>query len=173
MRRSSELLAFVSAETGWDPGPLSSLLKTYYGQRILLLGLGNTLKADDGVGPHICERIKDKISAEVLDVGTVPENYLGPITRYDADVVLLIDAADLGQQLGSIGIYHHTVLRSGSLSTHTPSISLLLNAMRQGKKMPVLLLGIQPACLELGESMSPDVQEAAETLISVLQEVFG
>ena len=51
------------------------------GSRTVVLGVGNTLKGDDGVGPLVCERLAGKISATVIDAGTVPENHIGPIAK--------------------------------------------------------------------------------------------
>ena len=57
-------------------------LSSLRGTKTLIVGIGNTLKADDAAGPLICQKLKEaRISAEVLDTGTVPENYIQLIIK--------------------------------------------------------------------------------------------
>jgi len=49
-------------------------LRKLRGYRTIIVGIGNTLKGDDGAGPLVCQQLYGKVCAGVMDVGTVPEN---------------------------------------------------------------------------------------------------
>ena len=53
---------------------LSEQLKILVGSSAVILGIGNTLKGDDAVGPFLCEQLSGKVCAEVIDAGTVPDH---------------------------------------------------------------------------------------------------
>jgi hydrogenase 3 maturation protease len=78
------------------------LLGSLSGQRTIILGVGQRLRADDGLGPEICARIAGQVHTEVIDAGPVPENFIGPILRSRPQNVILIDAVDLGLAPGSV-----------------------------------------------------------------------
>jgi hydrogenase 3 maturation protease len=70
------------------------------GSKTIILGIGNTLKGDDGAGPAVCERIAGKICAEVIDAGTVPENYIQSIIKKAPQNLIIIDAVDFKSSEG-------------------------------------------------------------------------
>jgi len=138
----------------------------------LIVGIGNTLKADDGVGPLICQQLAGKVSAELINAGTVPENYIQPIIRKTPQNLLVIDAIDFGGSAGEIRIFKPSQLNSIIISTHTLSPDLFVNMIRREIKVDVYFIGIQPAQTQLGQSVSPPVSQAAKRLINTLAEIF-
>src|SRR4030042_5124329 len=91
------------------------------GSKTLIVGIGNTLKGDDGAGPLVCERLTGKICIEVIDAGTVPENYIQTIIKKAPQNLLIIDAIDFGASPGTIDIFRPEQLGSFVLSQHTLS----------------------------------------------------
>jgi hydrogenase maturation protease len=66
---------------GTDENVLAQL-KKLRGPKTVIVGIGNILKGDDGVGPLICQQLRgNEICAELIDAGTVPENYIQPIVH--------------------------------------------------------------------------------------------
>ena len=55
-----------------------NLLQRGDGKKILLLGMGNFLRGDDGFGPWVIRHLKDKTSLMLLDAGANPENMFVP-----------------------------------------------------------------------------------------------
>jgi len=51
------------------------------GSKTVIVGMGNVLKGDDGAGPLICQQLNGKVCAELIDAGTVPENYIQTIKK--------------------------------------------------------------------------------------------
>ena len=143
------------------------------GSKTVIVGIGNTLKGDDGAGPLICEQLRQAgVSAEVIDAGTVPENYIQPIIKKTPQNLLIIDAIDFGAAPGVINIFKPEQLSSSVISTHILSPHLFLDMIRQDIDVDVYFVGIQPAQTKLGQSVSAAVKEAIQWLVRSLAEIF-
>ena len=138
------------------------------GKRILLLGVGNRLRGDDAVGSLMVDCLEGKVDIPLIDAGDVPENYLGPIEEASAEVVLVVDATDMGGEVGDVAIFDIEQVQSMSVSTHTANLGLLFQVMPPERRPQVILLGIQPGTMELGQGLSESVQETLESLAEIL-----
>ncbi len=151
---------------------LSEQLSSLSGSKTLIVGIGNTIKADDGAGPLVCQNLTDKTSAELLDTATVPENYIQPIIKKAPQTLLIIDAIDFSASPGSIKIFKPQQLNSIVISTHTLSPHLFVKMIRRNLDVDVYFIGLQPAQTQLGQPVSPPVAEAIQKLTDVLAELF-
>jgi len=148
---------------------LSKLL----GSSTVIVGIGNILKGDDGAGPRVCERLKQaKVSAGLIDAGTVPENYIQTIIKKAPRTLLVIDAIEFGAEAGTIRIFEPRQLNSHVISTHTLSPRLFVDIICRSIRVDVYFVGIQPAQTQLGESISAAVSRAIEQLSGVIAEIF-
>ncbi|NQT02661.1 MAG: hydrogenase 3 maturation endopeptidase HyCI [Planctomycetes bacterium] len=139
----------------------------------VIVGIGNTLKGDDGAGPLVCEQLKHaKVSADLIDAGTVPENYIQPIIKKAPQNLLVIDAIDFGATPGTIGIFEPEQLSSHVISTHSLSPRLFVDMVCQDISIDVYFVGIQPAQIQLGQSISQQVSLAIKQLSQTLAEIF-
>jgi hydrogenase 3 maturation protease len=138
----------------------------------LIVGIGNTLKGDDGAGPLVCEQLSGKVCAELIDAGTVPENYIQTIIKKSPHNMLIIDAVDFGAPAGTINIFKSEQLKSYAFSTHTLSPRLFADMVRQEIKVDVYFIGIQPAQMQFGQPKSAQVSEAIQWLVGALTEIF-
>jgi hydrogenase maturation protease HycI len=139
----------------------------------IILGIGNILKGDDAAGPLVCEQlIAAKISAEIIDAGTVPENYIQRIIKISPQTLLVIDAIEFGAEAGTIKVFEPQQLDSHVISTHTLSPRLFVDIIRRSIQLDVYFIGIQPAQTQLGQPVSAAVSRAIERLSGVLAEVF-
>src|SRR4030042_3394668 len=138
----------------------------------VIVGIGNTLKGDDGVGPMVCEQIRGKVCAEVIDTGTVPENYIQKIIKKAPQNLLIIDAIDFGASAGTINIFKPEQLGSFVLSTHTLSPRLFVDIICGSIPADVYFIGIQPAQVQLGQQISEQVNEAIHRLTGRLAGIF-
>lgn len=134
---------------------------------MVLLGVGNTLLSDDGVGCSIA----DSFTAEgwiTYNGGTAPENFTAPIRRLDPKLLVIVDAAEMGLPAGSIRIIPHDQIDDTSIGTHMLPLSHLIHYL--SSDIPeILFIGVQPATIEPGVGLSPSVRDAAATLIEVLK----
>jgi len=149
-------------------------LSKLHGSKTLIVGIGNTLKGDDGAGPLICERLRDAgVGAELIDVGTVPENYIQPIIKKAPENLLIIDAIDFGASAGAIELFKPEQLSSSVISTHILSPRLFLDMIRSELEVDAYFVGIQPAQTKLGQSVSADVNDAIRLVVHILTEIFA
>ena len=133
--------------------------------KVGVLGIGNTLRSDDGVGSLLAVRIKEKVRFTVYDAGSSPENYLGKIIKDNPGTVLIIDAVDSGGQPGNFRIWEKEEFKTVNLfSTHNASLSLTINYLQSHIKADILILGIQPKTLAFGDILSPEVHGALTQL---------
>ena len=143
------------------------------GSRTLIVGIGNILKGDDGAGPILCEQLRRKgTCAEIIDVGTVPENYIQPIVEKAPHNLLIIDAMDFGASPGTISIFKPEQLSSVVTSTHTLSPHFFAEMVCNNIKVDVYFVGIQPAQIGLGQTVSDRVDQAIQQLSHVLAGIF-
>ncbi len=142
------------------------------GSKTLILGIGNTLKGDDGVGPLICQELAGKISAEIIDAGTVPENYIQPVIKKAPQNLLIIDAIDFGASPGRIRIFKPQQLNSLVISTHTLSPRIFVDMIMQAINVDVYFIGIQPGQTALGQPLSASVEQAVRCLENTLAKIL-
>ncbi|MHC4572676.1 MAG: hydrogenase 3 maturation endopeptidase HyCI [Planctomycetota bacterium] len=141
--------------------------------KTLIVGIGNPLRGDDGAGPLICEQLRHAAaSADLIDAGTVPENYIEPIIKKAPHNLVVIDAVNFGAAPGAARIFKPEQLSSISFSTHSPSPRLFIEMITEAIKADVYFIGIQPAHTRLGQPLSGQVSDTVELLTEVLMEIF-
>lgn len=137
----------------------------------VVLGLGNVLLSDDGLGVRAVGRLAGdaRVGPDVtlVDGGTLGLELLSYAAG--ADRLLVLDAVELGAEPGTLARLAGTDLAGlpGSSSVHQLGIADMLSAMRMMGHAPdeVVLLGLQPASLTLGTELSPAVAVALDVLV--------
>jgi len=149
-------------------------------RKYLVLGVGNTLLCDDGVGVHVARGLISRnelpSGIKVIDGGTFGLSLLPEVE--DADGLIVIDAAQLGKPPGSIRIFEHEAMDrhlNGRKSTvHEVAVADLLAAATFTGRAPRerAIIAIQPEStdwgLELSASVRPVVDVAADAVVSVI-----
>lgn len=141
--------------------------------RRTVLGLGNILRRDEGMGVHALRAMEKelgkKVDADWIDGGTLGLDLLPIVER--SGQLLILDAVDRGEKGGSLidmageEIPLYSRIR---LSQHQISFQEVLGLARIRDHFPqrVHLLGIQPVDLSSGLELSPEVHAALPLLIS-------
>ena len=134
-------------------------LKLHLTGKTVILGIGNTLRSDDGIGSILATRIQDKVPYIVYDSGSCPENYLGKVIQDKPDTILLIDAVDFGGGAGEFRMLEGEDIQTVNFfSTHDASISLAISYLRNSlKTVDIIILAIQPEVLVFGDKLSPQI----------------
>lgn len=142
---------------------------------LLVLGLGNVLLEDDGVGALAAQRLIEEYEipndVRVLDGGTLGLALLPYVE--DAERLILVDAVRADAPAGSL------VRLDGEdvppavatrLSPHQVGVSDLLDGARWLQRLPseLVLLGIVPQSIELNVGLSMPVQSALGALIATV-----
>jgi hydrogenase maturation protease len=130
--------------------------------RKIILGLGNTLNRDEGLGVNALQFVRDQIDVppeiELIDGGTLGLNLL-PLVE-ECGHLLLLDAANAGQAPGAlIELRRDQIpLYAGvKLSQHQITFQEVLGLANMRGHLPehLHLIGIQPADLSIGLELSP------------------
>ena len=136
-------------------------LRSHLKGKVIILGIGNALRSDDGAGSVLAGRIKDRVPFGVLDSGTTPENYLGKIIKEKPDNLVIIDAVDFGGSPGEFRELEEKDLKTVNLfSTHNASLSLTINYLQDNLKLDIIILMIQPKTIAFGDKLSPEVADS-------------
>jgi hydrogenase maturation protease len=146
---------------------------------VLVVGLGNVLLGDDGLGPVALARIERdyRIPPEVrlIDGGTLGLTLLSELVQ--AVHVILVDAVATGEPPGTLVRLDGDAVRDAvrdRLSVHQVGVADLLDAARLIGCYPdsVVLLGLAPGSIGFGVERTDAVEKALGTLVSaVAQEV--
>jgi hydrogenase 3 maturation protease len=80
-------------------------------------------------------------------------------------VILLIDAAEMGEQPGTIRMIDMDEIEGMSASTHTLPLSILAKYLVFELKCQLALIGIQPASTVVGEEVHPKVLRAVREIV--------
>jgi len=147
--------------------------------KTLVLGIGNTLKGDDGIGAYVAEKINEHLKkaesaggaedTAAINCGTVVENYTSAIREYEPDLLILVDAADMGLSPGAYRSIPPEKIGVMCLSTHNIPLSLLMSYVSEFCHK-IVLLGIQPAGMNFGTTLSADVRESGDLAASLIVE---
>lgn len=139
--------------------------------KLAIVGIGNIIRGDDGLGPKLIEILKSRpcTSAALFDCGTAPENYIFPILSTSCDTVVLVDAADIGKEPGAVAVFDLDNISRVSFSTHNPSPRLFTDLLKTGKDdMNIFVISVQPKTTNIGAPLSPEVLSSLEGIADIL-----
>lgn len=140
--------------------------------RLALLGIGNELRGDDAAGGLVAQALQDAAADSTflcLVAGVAPENCTGRLRRFQPDLVLLVDAADMDEPPGAIRWLDWQAITGLSATTHITPLHMLAHYLTFSLGCQVALIGIQPADTRLGAPLSPAVSQAVNQLASGLR----
>jgi hydrogenase maturation protease len=148
-------------------------------RKIAVLGIGNILMTDDGIGVEVANRLADMSWPEnvtIYDAGTAIMNMLDVFVNND--ILIVIDALEGGHEPGSI--YRLTPEQLGewrteSLSLHDVQVLDILNMAALFNRHPeVIIYGIEPSVLALNLGLSEKMQAQLPVLLELVrQELTG
>lgn len=143
--------------------------------RVVVLGAGNILLSDEGVGVRVIERLPLAYQlppeVEIIDGGTCGMEMLEDLENLDA--LILVDAIRGGKAPGTpirlagdaVPVFFKT-----KLSPHQIGLSDVLATLALVGKAPksTTILGIQPVSLALGMELTPEVEEKMPELLRMV-----
>ena len=143
--------------------------------KLLVIGVGNVLLRDDGVGVRVIEELSRREwppEVELLDGGTAGLDLL--YLMEGADRVILVDSLEAGDAPGSI--YRFTAgelngfVRKAALSLHQVGVLEVLELARVlGKLPPTTVVGVQPADLGQGMELSAPLRRALSRVCRLVE----
>ena len=153
---------------------------TEAGRPIVILGIGNILMQDEGLGVHAVRALLERAlppGVEVLDGGTLGIELL-PIVEH-AESLILIDAARFSGKPGEVRAFRGDELAGsygGHVSPHQAGAADLIAVARLTGSLPerCTLFGIQPVAMGFGLELSDTLTSALPSLVeAVLAEALA
>lgn len=145
-----------------------NLFKGILKGKAVIVGIGNIMRADDGAGPAIIEKLKGRLEAVCIDAGVALENFTGKIKKENPDTVLIIDALHLNKIPGEYEILREEDILKTGFSTHNISPHMFIEYLRNETKASIYVLGIQPESIFFKPGLSEKVKRAVEEIAKLL-----
>lgn len=144
---------------------------------ILVMGVGNLLLGDEGVGVHAIEYMKNKpfpVKVEMLDGGTGGFHLLSLVNDYER--MVLIDAADDGNSPGTVRVIKPKYSSDfpKALTTHDIGLKDLIETATALEKLPEIYLVVisinpsQPVRMSLSEEISNSLPNVYNAVVSAI-----
>jgi hydrogenase 3 maturation protease len=140
---------------------------------VVVVGVGNPLRGDDGAGCLVARRLAGAAGVSVLETEEVPESFVGDIAAAGPDTVVLVDAVDLGARPGAMALLERDQVALYSPTTHRLPLSLVMDVVHRRTCADVFLIGIQPADVAFGAAVSPEVSATVEVVAGLLSRCGG
>lgn len=143
------------------------------GNKTLILGVGNILRKDDGIGPKVIEVLRQRPLANVdlMDGGIDGLALLDKITEYKK--VILIDAVNMNTAVGTVKVFTPSDalinISSDALSTHGLGLAELIKLMQELEiKTQLQIIGVQPQDISFGEELTPEIASKIPEIVEKL-----
>jgi len=136
----------------------------------IVVGVGNVLKKDDGVGSILAERLLRNAKIPVLDAGNAPENYIGKIISFHKNIIIFLDALDFGAVPGTYKLFSINDVYDGNIASHTFSIGFIFDLIRSEMDCEGYVLGIQPADIRFGSGLTDNVANVLDEITDIFED---
>ncbi len=147
---------------------MTNILGNILKGKVVIVGVGNTLRRDDGLGPALIQKLQGKTEALCLDTGTAPENFIGKIVKENPDTILIVDALHLGLPPGEYAVLKKDEIAKGGLSTHDISPNMFIDYLQKQTAADIYMLGVEPKDLSFGQEMSASVEKAVAEIAQII-----
>jgi hydrogenase maturation protease len=140
-------------------------------RKAAVLGVGNLLLGDEGVGVHVARLLRQQSSlddVEVLDIGTAILDAL-PVLE-NCDRVILVDAVKAGGEPGTIYQMPLSEFNEKSViaSMHGFDLHRVMRLVQRSSPPEVIVIGVEPATIDWSLDLSPAVAGALPALESAI-----
>jgi len=156
----------MSLRTGTDP-------------RVLVLGIGNLVMSDDGVGVKVVQQLQREYcfgeNVEIMDGGTLGLDLLPMLEGIDH--LIVVDAVETGRKPGTcvrLAGEELPLALETKVSAHQMGLKDLLSVARLLGHSPgeMVLVGVQPGSIEMDTELTPEVAAVLQVLAdNVLEEL--
>ena len=144
--------------------------------KLIILGVGNELKSDDGVGPFIIKRLTDEVVQNealiFIDAQTVPENFTGKIRKENPTHVIIVDACLMDKKPSEMQIVDKYNFANIGISTHSMSLSYFVKYLEKDTDFKIIFVGIEPETMDWGDEPTSEVKKAAFEFIEILKGII-
>lgn len=145
-------------------------------KRVMVVGIGNPLLTDEGVGVHLVNRLAEKElppGVRVVDGGTNTYDLVDVFS--DADQLIIVDALKAGAEPGAIYRAPLDELglkpSEGGISLHEINFMEAMHMVRMlGYNPQAVVFGIEPAVIDWGLELSPIIEARMPRLLELVEQ---
>lgn len=149
---------------------MHNLFKDIFKGKVVIVGMGNTLRRDDGFGPALVERLKASRGLVCIDAGSSPETYAGKIIKERPDTILVVDVLHSDLEPGEYDILRSSEIIKSGFSTHDISPRMFLEYLKEETGADIYMLGVQPQDVSFGEGISERLKKSLEEIVKLIEE---
>lgn len=146
--------------------------------RIAIIGIGNPMMADDGIGPRLISELEGSgPGVDLIDMGTGGMQLVHVLAGYDS--VIIIDSADMGLSPGESRIFSPgevvSLKETRAYSLHDWDLMRSIEISGELGEAPerILILAVQPGSLDMSEGLSPEVERGIPVYIEGIRASMG
>ena len=144
--------------------------------KLIVLGVGNELKCDDGVGPFVIKKLKEEnienTNLMFINAETVPENFTGKLRKENPTHIIIVDACLMDGQPGDMKIVNKYDFSNIGISTHSMSLSFFVRYLEKDNDFRIIFVGIEPESMDYSENLTENVEKAAYEFIDTLKGII-
>lgn len=138
---------------------------------ITVLGIGNTIYSDEGIGVHVLtyveKALKECSNVTIIEGATDGMRLLGPIE--ETNHLIILDAINAGKEPGEVIVLERDEIPAYygiKMSIHQIGFQEVLGAAQLLEKLPehMIMFGVQPEVLDFGVGISDSVRKQIPTL---------
>lgn len=157
------------------------MFSTQSSHKTLILGIGNTLLSDEGIGIHVLHELENNnhISDDVeyIDGGTLSFTLADPIESSDQFIV--IDACEINENPGSVRLFENNdmdrfITSGNKKSVHEVGLVDVMSIALLSGHLPSkrALIGIQPDSIDWGDEPTEAVKQAIPVACQQVKELL-
>jgi hydrogenase 3 maturation protease len=146
-------------------------------RKVAVIGVGSELMQDDAAGVTVVKTLEKKFGEsnskfKIIAGHTTPENFTSIIKEFHPEHLIIVDAADLKQQPGSIIDLPVESVNDYTLGTHKLSLILMIRYLKETIGCGFTVLAIQYKSVEFNGKMTNEVKDGVKRTISLLTEIL-
>lgn len=147
-----------------------------FNSKIAVIGIGNVLRCDDGIGPAIIKILRAEKNLEfiLIDGGTDGLALFDQLAAYEKAII--IDAVQMMKAPGTVKLFTpkeaKIQIKEDVLSTHGFGLAEVLMLMEKlNIKTKLEIIGIQPKDISFGEGLSSEVAAQIPNILRLIKSI--
>lgn len=146
-------------------------------KNLVILGVGSELMQDDAAGIVITQNLikkygEDNTNFKIYSTYTNPENYTKIISDYNPDHIIIIDAANLNKQPGSVTYIPLEAINDLTLGTHKISLIMMIKYLKEVISCEFTVIAIQYRSVGFDGKMTKEMKEGVKQIVSLLTSII-
>jgi|GEM_PF-185884 len=146
--------------------------------RSVVMGIGNDLKGDDGIGWYVVEKLSKNLgpreNIHFIKV-SVPENHVSEVRDFLPGILIIIDSSDFKGNPGDVRLIGEDEIARTIGGTHATPVTLFLRLLLEDPEsfMPkVVFVGVQKKRTDFGMPMSGEVKKAGDRIVKLIERLY-